>query len=106
MAGKNKSGQRIEPSFAGRDDRGDDELTVDAGDRIGGRHATRAVRSKSAKGRGSRRRGKTRKPEGRGLFGWLRSLVYWCVVLSIWGAVGIGGLVLSYGARVARARTW
>jgi penicillin-binding protein 1A len=106
MAGKNKSGQRIEPSFAGRDDRGDDELTVDAGDRIGGRHATRPARSKSAKGRGSRRRGKIRRQEGRGLFGWLRSLVYWCIVLSIWGAVGVGGLVLYYGSRMPSASTW
>jgi penicillin-binding protein 1A len=106
MAGKNRSGQRIEPSFAGRDGRDDDEVTVDSGDRIGGRTAARTVRAKPAKTRNSKGRGGAPRREGRGFFGALRSLIYWCLVLSIWAGLGVGGLVLYYGSRMPSASTW
>ena len=33
-------------------------------------------------------------------------MAYWCVVLGIWGAIGVGGLVLYYGARMPSATSW
>ncbi|WP_175552076.1 transglycosylase domain-containing protein [Pararhizobium antarcticum] len=126
MAGQRKSGQRIEPSFEGGRGRGDDDLHVSAGDRIGGggksgRSASssgkastaRSAASKSAGDRepvrkSARRRGggSRRGGSGGGLFGLVRSLFYWCFVLGIWGGIGIAGLVLYYGARMPNATSW
>ena len=36
----------------------------------------------------------------------MRSLVYWCFVLGIWGGIGVAGLVLYYGARMPNATSW
>ncbi|MCG5481253.1 transglycosylase domain-containing protein [Sinorhizobium alkalisoli] len=98
-----KSGQRIEPSFG---DDEDDGLRVDATDRVsgGGRVANRArsASKKRREPRGGRRRGGS----GGGFFGLARRLFYWCIVLGIWGAIGVGGLVLYYGARMPSATTW
>ena len=33
-------------------------------------------------------------------------MVYWCLVLGIWGAIGVGGLVLYYGSRMPSATSW
>ncbi|WP_425348607.1 transglycosylase domain-containing protein [Pararhizobium arenae] len=33
-------------------------------------------------------------------------MIYWCVVLGIWGAIGVGGLVLYYGSRMPSATSW
>lgn len=107
-----KSGQRIEPSFGGNDGDGGD-LRVDASDRVAGggskprrakspeRGAKREKRGRRAGGRGSGRSG-----SGGGFFGLVRRLAYWCVVLGIWGAIGVGGLVLYYGARMPSATSW
>ena len=102
----NRKSQRIEPSFQTSGGRDDDDLSVGAGDRVAGG---------GRKGRGGRppkaerpRRGSAarhRAPSG-GIFGLLRRLVYWCVVLGIWGAIGVGGLVLYYGARMPSATSW
>ncbi|KQY12635.1 transglycosylase domain-containing protein [Rhizobium sp. Root482] len=105
MAAQRRSPQRIEPSFEhGRDD---GDLRVTAGERVvgGGNKAGRpkpsgkkkARRGKASAGGGAR---------GGGLAGLVRSLVYWCLVLGIWGAIGVGGLVLYYGARMPSATSW
>jgi penicillin-binding protein 1A len=105
-----KSGQRIEPSFGSSDDGGD--LRVDASDRVSGggkpkrakspeRGARREKPGRRAGGRGSGRSG-----SGGGFFGLVRRLAYWCIVLGIWGAIGVGGLVLYYGARMPSATSW
>ncbi|MDK1492415.1 transglycosylase domain-containing protein [Sinorhizobium sp. 7-81] len=107
MAARGKSGQRIEPSFDGDSD--DDELRIEASDRVSG-SARRPARGKSEAGkrktrgkRGGRGRSKS---SGGGFFGLVRRLAYWCVVLGIWGAIGVGGLVLYYGARMPSATSW
>nr|WP_245292802.1 transglycosylase domain-containing protein [Pararhizobium arenae] len=41
-----------------------------------------------------------------GIFGAIRRMIYWCVVLGIWGAIGVGGLVLYYGSRMPSATSW
>ncbi len=106
-----KSGQRIEPSFGGNDD--GDELRVDASDRVTSA-ARRPKRTGSAQGgskreTAARRRGRSgggRRGSGGGFFGLARRLAYWCIVLGIWGAIGVGGLVLYYGARMPSATSW
>ncbi|WP_438750971.1 transglycosylase domain-containing protein [Pararhizobium sp. O133] len=109
MAGNRTSSQRIEPSFeGGREGRDDGELRADARDRVGGGGKKPGGSSKSkrparkAKSRSNRRGSRG----GGGITGLIRSLVYWCVVLGIWGAIGIGGLVLYYGARMPSATSW
>ncbi|MEY9782926.1 transglycosylase domain-containing protein [Sinorhizobium fredii] len=102
-----KSGQRIEPSFSDYEE-DDDGLRVDASDRVsgGGRKAKRTPPSgkggRQTRGRRAGRAGGS----GGGLFGPVRRLAYWCVVLGIWGAIGVGGLVLYYGARMPSATSW
>ncbi|HVK89970.1 MAG TPA: transglycosylase domain-containing protein [Mycoplana sp.] len=107
MAGRRKS-QRIEPSFEGDDDYGDDDLRIDEEDRVT-RPATRKAKSATRKKTPASRRktsSRRRSPRGGGLFGLVRCVGYWCIVLGIWGGMGIGALVLYYGAQMPSARTW
>ncbi|MCA0340144.1 MAG: penicillin-binding protein, partial [Proteobacteria bacterium] len=100
----NRKSQRIEPSFQGSGGRHDDDFHVDAGDRVAG---GRKGRGKPAKAERPRRgSGRRRQSSGGGFFGLFRRLFYWCVVLGIWGAIGVGGLVLYYGARMPSATSW
>ncbi len=136
MAGRGRSGDRIEPSFNGRDSRRDeDDFALGAGDRVaGGRGAARSA-DKRPSARSARRepdydrddyddryeddepprtreprrrRSKRRRPEREslGFFGLIRRMVYWCIVLGIWAAIGITGLVVYYGSRMPSASTW
>ena len=104
MAARGKSRQRVEPSFDDGDGYEDDELRLNDDDRIIGGHARK--RAPKAKGRSaaSRRTKKTARPRRR--FAPLRTLVYWCIVLGIWAGIGVGGLVLYYGAQMPAASTW
>lgn len=112
MAGKGRSGQRIEPSFSGKQARDDDELTIDADDRIGGRSSGKAAgkpREKYPKGRNTARHSRGRRAprhEGLGFIGTIRRMIYWCLVLMIWVGIGLGGMVLYYGSRMPSASTW
>ena len=53
---------------------------------------------KSSKARGPRQRGRRRTGIGR--------LFYWMFVLSIWGVVGVAGIVGYFGAKMPSANTW
>lgn len=115
MAGKGRSGQRIEPSFAGKSDRDDDELTIDADDRIVGGSPAKGsgkAREKYPKGRKTARSGRgggrnrAQRREGLGFIGLIRRLIYWCLVLALWGGIGVAGIVLYYGSRMPSASTW
>ncbi len=123
MAAKGRSDRRVEPSFGGSRDEGED-LRLDANERIVGNG--RQPSKSQAQKRPNRRdretddvpadeprrapaRGRSRKQSrsgGGGFFGSIRGLLYWCIVLGIWGAIGVGGLVLYYGARMPAASTW
>lgn len=112
MATNGRSGQRIEPSFGGNED-DDDDFRVEASDRVtSSRKAPRGKSSGSSKkGNGKKKaagkRGSARRSSGGGGFiGLVRTLFYWCIVLGIWGAMGVGGLVLYYGARMPSADSW
>ncbi|WP_275787164.1 transglycosylase domain-containing protein [Pararhizobium gei] len=102
MAGKRKSPKRVEPSFEGARGRDDSDLRADVKDRFG---ATGRAGSRSAAKKG-RDKGAGHSGSRSGLTGAVRALVYWCIVLGIWGAIGVGGLVLYYGARMPSATSW
>ncbi|WP_065372013.1 transglycosylase domain-containing protein [Ensifer adhaerens] len=112
MATNGRSGQRIEPSFGGNED-DDDDFRVEASDRV--TSSRKAPRNKSSgtgkkgssKKKSAGKRGSARRNSGGGGFiGLVRTLFYWCIVLGIWGAMGVGGLVLYYGARMPSAESW
>lgn len=111
MAASGKSGQRIEPSFSGSADDDDDDFRIEASDRVtgGGRKPTRGKSAPAPRKKAQRsKRGGTRRGSGGGggFIGLVRTLFYWCIVLGIWGAMGVGGLVLYYGARMPSAESW
>jgi penicillin-binding protein 1A len=47
-----------------------------------------------------------RRRSGGGFFGFIGRLFYWGVVMSIWGAIALGGVVLYYGARLPPTSEW
>ncbi len=105
MASKRKKQTRIEPSLKGRRNKAGD-LRARPGDRVaGGKGATKRKRGsgkKSSTGRRKSRSGAAR----RGQSGFLRRAFYWCFVLGLWLAIGVGGLVAYYGAKMPSATTW
>jgi penicillin-binding protein 1A len=109
MAGRGRSRDRIEPSFGGRDSRDDDDdFALDADDRVAGGRAVKRPASKSPRSRQPERRKRRPPPEreGGGFFGFIRRIVYWCIVLGIWAGIGVTGLVVYYGSRMPSASTW
>lgn len=111
MAASGKSGQRIEPSFGDSAEDDDDDFRIEASDRVtsGSRKPARGKSAPSPKKKSQRsKRGATRRSSGGGggFIGLVRTLFYWCIVLGIWGAMGVGGLVLYYGARMPSAESW
>lgn len=107
MAGRNRSRDRIEPSFAGGDDHGDDEFSLDPSDRIAGGRSSGRRNADLPRAKSQKKRGKVeRRRSGGGFTGLVRRLVYWCIVLAIWAGIGVAGLVLYYGSRMPSASTW
>jgi len=109
MAGRGRPTERVEPTFDGR--RGDGDFRLTAGDRVSGgaqggkeRHAKKNPGGKKL--RTARAKAKAKRQRGGGLTGLLRRTVYWCIVLGIWGGIGLSGIVFYYGARMPSASTW
>jgi penicillin-binding protein 1A len=107
MASWKKSRHRVDPSFD--EDQAEDDLHIDADERIIGngsrktaRKSARAAAAKPERGNGRGRR----EPQGRGFFGTIRAFIYWCIVIGIWGAIGVGGLVVYYAAQMPSAGSW
>lgn len=101
MAKHDQNDRRIEPSFDGG-------LNASESDRVGGpsrgsRNPGRGSGSKRGEGRSSAKR--SRKSSG-GFFGLIRALIYWGIVLAIWGAIGVGAIFLYYGAQMPNATSW
>ena len=121
MAKRGKS-ERIEPSFEGSKARG--ELSVSESDRVlpAARGKGKAKGSRGGKTAGSGRsggrsgsgggtrsvggRGKARRRRGGGVFGFVRGMAYWMLVLGIWAGIAGAGLTAYYGARMPSATTW
>ncbi|WP_027230646.1 transglycosylase domain-containing protein [Phyllobacterium sp. UNC302MFCol5.2] len=90
--------QRIEPRF-GSDRRSGDDLRADPEDR------PVAKRKTTRKPAASRRR-KTRRSGGGGFIGLLRRMVYWSMVLCLWGGIGLAGTVIYFAAKMPQTTTW
>lgn len=100
MTRRKKPRTRIEPRLD-VPGRGTRPSSASAGAR--GRAApARRPRKKSGSSARSRRR--TRR--GGGLFGFLKTATYWCVVLGIWAGIAAAGVVLWYGAQMPSMTTW
>ena len=106
MASGNRPRQRVEPSFG--EQKAADELRLDAGERIIGNGPRKPERSNSTEAPKAARSNPARqKRRSRGsVFGAIRSLIYWCIVLGIWAGIGVGGLVVYYAAQMPSASTW
>jgi penicillin-binding protein 1A len=106
MAGKKKTSHRIEPTFEGSRAHSDHGPRVEAGDRVAGGGRTMEVKArKRPSASRSKRRSKGARRR-RGFFGWMRRGLYWCLVLAIWGTIGVGGIVAYYAAKMPSASTW
>jgi penicillin-binding protein 1A len=115
MARKRTESRRIDPSFDGRQPRADD-FFVERGDRVAGGGSARGAprrgggggsgRGRNSASRETKRRGRRSRGRRGGLTGLIRSLVYWCFVLGIWGAIGIFAVAAYYAAQMPNASTW
>ncbi|MCO6184763.1 transglycosylase domain-containing protein [Rhizobium sp. L1K21] len=88
MAKRSRSTNRIEPFFESNGNSANG----------GGSRVTGNARGKKAKKKRARSSG--------GVTGFLRSAVYWSLVLGLWGAMGVGGIVVYYGAKMPSATSW
>ncbi|MEL6201120.1 MAG: transglycosylase domain-containing protein [Pseudomonadota bacterium] len=121
---RKKKKKRVEPRLASRNDGGLEGLALTADDRVlpkgkPGRKPVkkaatskrRAVRAGSnvKQPKGARRavrkptRQKRSRNRGRSFIG---GLFYWTFVLSIWGGIGLAGVLVYYAAQLPSASTW
>ncbi|MBP1851675.1 transglycosylase domain-containing protein [Rhizobium halophytocola] len=110
MAGRHKSRQRIEPTLGGRSDnsRDDDDLRLDSRDRVRGQDTGEGRKPRrSGKTSGKSKRSKKDRGGSRGgLFGLVRRLFYWGIVLGIWGGIAVACLIGYYAAQMPSASSW
>lgn len=97
-----RRGRRIEPTFdAPASRRRAGTLSVSQSDRV--LPPSRRPKTKKGGKRSGRRSSRTK----HGLISRiLRGLVYWSLVLALWGGIAAVGLVAYYGARMPSATTW
>jgi penicillin-binding protein 1A len=102
MADRNR---RIEPTFDAPAYDRSSGLSVSEEDRVvpatrkrgSGKRKSSARSTKASKGSRRKRRSS---------FGMVGRLVYWCLVLAIWGGIVAAGVVVYYGAKMPSATTW
>ena len=92
---------RIEPSFDGPAPKRGGGLSLSEDDRVV--PSPKRARKPKKPAREPARRGRSRSRRG---FGMVGSLVYWSLVLALWGGIGLAGIVAFYGARMPSAITW
>jgi penicillin-binding protein 1A len=108
MAGRNKTGERREPSFDEDIDEDDFRLHDDDRVSINARQPRKVSAKKSTKPQKApaRRSRREEKRSGSGLFGALRFLIYWGIVMSIWAGIALVGIVGYYAAQMPAASSW
>lgn len=106
MASKNKTKKRVEPSFQSKSNAKSKAKTTGKPQRKSNNTSKTKTKSRSgAKRRQTKStRGKAQKPSL--LVRFFKSSVYWCFVLGIWGAIGVGSIFAFYGAKMPSAKTW
>lgn len=110
MAVRRKGGkERIEPEFSGRaGGRPKRELRLTPGDRIGAPKKGGSSPARRKPPTKDRRTAKKAPRRGKrfSLFGTLRRLTYWCLVLGLWAGIGLAGLLVYYGVKMPPTATW
>ena len=101
---RRRTGKRIEPEFEGGSGR-KRGLSVSEDDRVLPARGRKAAPAKGRKKAGTARKSRTARKR-RGLFGLLRSAIYWSLILAIWGGIAAAGVVAWYGAKMPSATTW
>ncbi|SIR07545.1 penicillin-binding protein 1A [Rhizobium sp. RU35A] len=110
MALGKKPRNRVEPSFG--DEAEEEDFRVEAEERITGPARRRKPRLSAAEDddeaprKRSRRSGRERPGFFGHVFGTIRRMIYWSIVLCVWGVIGIGGLVAYYASQMPSASTW
>lgn len=106
MASKKKAKTRVEPSFQSKSPAKSKAKTTGKSQRKSNSAAKIKAKSRSGSKRRQTKsaRGKAQKPSL--LVRFFKSSVYWCFVLGIWGAIGIGSIFAFYGAKMPSAKTW
>ncbi len=106
MASKKKAKTRVEPSFQLKNPSKSKAKTTGKSQRKSNSAAKTKAKSRSGSKRRQTKsaRGKAQKPSL--LVRFFKSSVYWCFVLGIWGAIGIGSIFAFYGAKMPSAKTW
>ncbi len=106
MADRNGT-RRIEPSFDAPH-RAVEGLALSEEDRVlpAKRRSKGTSGRRSGERKSSRRGGSGRAKRRGGLFGLVRGMIYWSLVLALWAGIGGAGLVAYYGARMPAATTW
>lgn len=130
MASGKRPRERVEPSFGSGHEDDASEIRLGAEDRVVGHSSRKPKRvpvedldedldsddddeqlrsrqqSKAVKARQSKRDRAQRERGGGGFFGFVRSLIYWCIVLGIWAGIAVGGIVIYFAAQMPSASTW
>jgi penicillin-binding protein 1A len=106
MANKKKTKKRVEPSFQSKNNAKSKAKSTGKPQRKSNNTSKNNAKSRSgAKRRQTKSaRGKAQKPSL--LVRFFKSSVYWCFVLGIWGAIGVGSIFAFYGAKMPSAKTW
>ena len=106
MASKKKAKTRVEPSFQSKSPAKSKAKTTGKSQRKSNSAAKTKAKSRSGTKRRQTKsaRGKAQKPSL--LVRFFKSSFYWCFVLGIWGAIGIGSIFAFYGAKMPSAKTW
>ncbi|MBC2884189.1 penicillin-binding protein [Ochrobactrum sp. CM-21-5] len=102
MASRDDRNQRIEPSFGGEEKKDDEVFRVDEEERMARTQQRRQKPSSARASRGSRR-GNARP---RGILGFLRRSVYWCLVLGLWGGIAFAGMLVYFAAKMPPTTDW
>lgn len=102
-----KKKKRVEPRFENRSHVGAD-IIVTEDDRLTphGKPAKSAAKKSRSKARSGPKRlqdTKRKTARARGLIG---GVIYWSIILAIWGGVGVAGIFAWYGAQLPSASTW
>ena len=91
MAKQKKTAPRVEPSFK--------------------KKQTKAKAKPAAKSRSGAKRRTSKTARGKAkstnlLVRFIKWSSYWCFVLGLWGAIGVGAIFAYYGAKMPNATSW
>lgn len=98
MASRDNRNGRIEPSFSARKEDRDDGFRVDDDERM--------TERPERKRRHRSERDEQRRPKRGGLFGFIRRLFYWCLVLGLWGGIACAGVLIYFAAKMPATTNW